>query len=253
MIDFEKMIETMQEGGKILEAIFYELEALIKPKTPTLKIDKKAGDLFKKFKVKSAFKGYKPEFSKKTYPNNICISLNETIVHGLARKDKILQEGDLVKLDIGIVYKNFYLDAAKTIGVGEISLQKQRLIQATREALDKAIKTALPGHTLGDIGYIIQKTITSYNFKVIKNLCGHDIGNYLHGKIQVLNFGERGRGLKLKEGMIFTIEPMASISSEYGIQVNDFEFVTEDSSVSAHFEATLAILKDQNLVLTNIF
>ncbi len=253
MIPFEKKIEIMQEGGEILRIIFYELEDLIKPNISTLKIDEKAGELFRKFKVKSAFKGYKPDFAEKPFPRNICISLNEVIVHGVARKDKILKEGDLVKLDIGIIYKNLYLDAAKTFGVGEILIENQRLIKATKEALEEAIKIALPGNTLGDIGYIIQKTINSYNFRVIKNLCGHDIGEYLHGEIQVLNFGEKGKGLKLKEGMIFTIEPMASISSEYAVQINDFEFITDDNSVSAHYEVTLAILKNENLVLTNIF
>ena len=249
---FEEKIKIMKEGGEILKEIFEELEKYIKPGISTFEIDKKAESLFEKHKVKSAFKGYKPDFAKKPFPGNICISLNEIVVHGIGKKEEKIKEGDIVKLDIGIAYKDLYLDAAKTIGIGKISQRAENLIKATKEALINAINIAKPCNTLGDIGYIIEKTINSYNFKVIKNLCGHDIGEYLHGDLQVLNFGERGKGIKLKKGMIFTIEPMASIGSEYAVQINDFEFKTADNSLSSHFEITLAILEDNNLVLTKI-
>ena len=249
---FEEKIEIMKEGGEILRNIFIELESFIKPGISTFEIDKKAEELFKKYKVKSAFKGYKPDFAKKPFPCNICLSLNEIVVHGIAKKELKIKEGDILKIDIGVIYKNLYLDAAKTIGIGKISEEGEKLIKVTKEALLKAIEVAKTGNTLGDIGYTIESTIKSYNFKVIKNLCGHDIGEYLHGDIQILNFGERGRGRKLKKGMIFTIEPMASIGSEYAIQINDFEFKTIDNSLSSHFEVTLAILEHDNLVLTDI-
>ncbi len=252
MKKFEEKIKIMKEGGNILKNIFQELEEYIRPGIPTLEIDRKAGEIFRKYNVKSAFKGYKPDFAKRPFLRNICISLNEIIVHGIAKNNQIIKEGDLVKLDIGIIYKNFYLDAAKTIGVGKISEKAKLLIEATKKALINAIDIAREGNTLGDIGFAIKNTIESYNFKVIKNLCGHDIGEYLHGNLQILNFGEKGKGLKLKRGMIFTIEPMASFSSEYAVQINDFEFKTHDNSLSSHFEVTVAILKEGNLVLTEI-
>lgn len=252
MKNFYEKIKIMKEGGDLLKKIFQEIEENIKPGVTTLEIDRKAGELFVRYDVKSAFKGYKPDFAKKPFPQNICISLNEIVVHGIAKKNQIIKEGDLVKIDIGIIYKNLYLDAAKTISVGKVSKKRELLVEATKKALINAIKVAKEGNTLGDIGFVIQNTIESYNFKVIKNLCGHDIGEYLHGNLQVLNFGEKGKGLKLKKGMIFTIEPMASFSSEYAFQINDFEFKTSDDSPSAHFEVTIAILKENSLILTEI-
>jgi len=249
---FEEKIKIMKEGGRILKEIFEELKNYIKPGISTLEIDNKAGELFEKFNVKSAFKGYKPEFSNVSYPANICLSLNEIIVHGIPLKKRIIKEGDILKIDIGIVYKELFLDAATTLIIGETTEINKKLVKITKESLLKAIEVAKPKNTLGDIGYTIQKHIEENGFKVIKNLCGHDIGEYLHGNLQVLNFGKPKSGQVLKRGMIFTIEPMASISSEYAEQINDFEFKTIDNSISAHFEVTIAILEEDNLVLADI-
>ncbi len=251
-IPFEKKIEIMKRGGEILRNIFEELKKFIKPGVDTLTIDEKAANLFEKFKVKSAFKNYKPDFSSKPYPGNICLSINEIIVHGVPSKNKIIKEGDLLKIDIGIIYENLYLDAATTLIIGDTDEINKKLVEATKKALLNAIKIAKAGGRLGDIGYSIQKTIQESGFKVIKNLCGHDIGEYLHGNTQILNFGKPKTGKLIKKGMIFTIEPMASISSEYAVQINDFEFKTLDNSNSAHFEVTLAILDKDNLILADI-
>lgn len=248
-MNFEKKIEIMKEGGEILKKIFDELLNEIKIGIKTKVIDEKTEKLLKKFKVKSAFKGYKPSFSKKQYPSNICISLNEEIVHGIP-SDVMIKDGDVVKVDLGIIYKNFYLDSAFTIGIGNIDEKNKKLIEVTKEALFNSLNFAKENYSLGDIGYIIQETIENNGFKVIKNLCGHDIGEYLHGDLQILNFGKRGYGAKIKKGMIFTIEPMASISSNYAIQINDFKFITSDNSTSAHFEVTIAVLGKENLILT---
>ncbi|GIW65963.1 MAG: methionine aminopeptidase [Candidatus Parcubacteria bacterium] len=251
-MDFEKKIEIMKEGGDILKKIFVELINYIKPGIDTLSLDNKAEKLFKLFKVKSAFKNYKPDFSDLPYPANICVSLNEIIVHGIPSKEVIIKEGDLVKLDIGIVYKDLFLDSALTITVGSVDRIYKKLVQATKMALIKAIKVACEGYNIGDIGYQIEKTISEYNFKVIKNLCGHDIGEYLHGNLQILNFGKPKTGKKIIRGDIFTIEPMASISSDLGVSINDFEFKTNDNSWASHFEVTLAVLGSDNIVLTDI-
>jgi methionyl aminopeptidase len=249
---FEEKIKIMKEGGKILKEIFEELRNYIKPGISTFKIDQKAGELFEKFNVKSAFKGYRPDFSNIPYPANVCLSLNEIIVHGIPSEKKILKEGDVLKIDMGINYKGLFLDAATTLIIGETIEINKKLVETTKESLIKAIEIAKPKNTLGDIGYTIQKHIEENGFKVIKNLCGHDIGEYLHGNLQVLNFGKPKSGRVLKKGMIFTIEPMASISCEYAEQINDFEFKTMDNSISAHFEVTIAILENYNLILADI-
>jgi methionyl aminopeptidase len=252
-MDFEKKIAIMQQGGEILKKIFSELINFIKPGIDTLTIDQKAEKLFKLFKVESAFKNYRPDFASRPYPANICLSLNEVIVHGLPSKDKIIQEGDILKIDIGIKYQNLYLDSALTIGIGDLEPKERKLIKATKEALKLAINFAKEGYTIGDIGYTIYNYLErENNFKVIKNLCGHDIGEYLHGNLQILNFGSPGLGKKIKKGLIFTIEPMANFFSNYALQINDFEFITEDHSKSSHFEVTLAVLGKENLILTDI-
>ncbi|GIW66343.1 MAG: methionine aminopeptidase [Candidatus Parcubacteria bacterium] len=251
-MEFERKIEIMKEGGDILKNIFFELINFTKAGISTLDLDKKADELFNLFNVKSAFKNYQPDFANKPFPANICVSLNEIIVHGIPNNQTFIQEGDLVKLDIGIIYKNLYLDSALTIGIGKIEDNYQKLIGTTKLALINAINVAKEGYYLGDIGYQIENTIESRNFKVIKNLCGHDIGEYLHGSLQILNFGKPKTGKKIKRGDIFTIEPMASISSNNAIPLNEFEFITDDNSVSAHFEVTLAILGKENIILTDI-
>ncbi|MCS7184000.1 MAG: type I methionyl aminopeptidase [Patescibacteria group bacterium] len=252
-MSFEKKIEIMIKGGEILRDIFSELISMIKPGIDTLSIDKKAEKLFEILGVRSAFKNYQPDFASTVYPANICLSLNETIVHGIPSDQKFIKEGDILKIDIGIIYKNLFLDSALTIGIGEIDGIYKKLIETTKQSLRRAIEAAKENNYFGDIGYQIQKTIEEENnFKVIKNLCGHDIGEYLHGNLQVLNFGRPKSGKKIKKGDIFTVEPMASISSNYAIQVNDFEFVTDDNSWSTHFEVTLAVIGNENIVLTNI-
>jgi len=252
-MNFEKKLSLMKQGGEILKIIFEEIKEKTKAGISTLYLDEFSQKLFNKFQVKSAFKGYKPDFSTKPYPANICVSLNEIIVHGIPRKNIFIKDGDIVKIDIGIIYKGLYLDAATTIGIGHISKEAENLILATKQALINAINISKEDYYIEDLGEEIEKIIEKkYNFKVIKNLCGHDIGEYLHGDLQIFNFKQKEKKCPIKRGMIFTIEPMASISSNYGIQINDFEFKTEDNSISTHFEITLAVLGEDNIVLTNI-
>lgn len=250
---FEKKIEIMLAGGKILRTIFADLIQLVKVGTNTYFLDQQAEKLFKLFKVKSAFKNYRPDFASHPYPANICVSLNEIIVHGLPSKKTVIKDGDIVKIDIGIIYKNLFLDNALSIGVGNLDDNYRNLIQVTKKALLNSLDVAKENNYFGDIGYTIQKTIEKdNNFKVIKNLCGHDIGEYLHGNLQILNFGKKKSGRKIEKGDIFTIEPMASLTTNYAVQINDFEFKTSDNSYSAHFEVTLAVIGKENLILTNI-
>lgn len=242
----------MKEGGYILAKILKDLSAEVKEGLELKKIDDLAEEMILSYGAEPAFKNYKAPFAQSAYPYTLCVSLNEIIVHGYPSKKSYLKNGDVVKLDLGIKYQGFYSDAALTTYVGEVSEEVKNLLLITKKALKNAIEIALPGRTFGDIGWSIETTIEDAGFKVIKNLCGHDIGEFLHGELQVLNFGDPGKGKKIVPGMFFTVEPMASISSENAIAEDDYIYKTLDKSIAAHFEATIVILENKNEILTPI-
>jgi len=253
-MDFQTKYNLMKTAGAILTNILHSLKNEVKEGVELKKLDDLAEEMIRDFGAEPAFKNYKAPFAKTPYPYTLCVSLNDVIVHGYPKKKVYLKNGDVVKLDLGIKYKGVYSDSALTTYVGEVSEKIKNLISATKKALKNSIEIALPGRTLGDIGWSIETTIEDAGFKVIKNLCGHDIGEFLHGELQVLNFGDPGTGKKLEPGMFFTIEPMASISSENAVPVDEDDYVykTDDGSISAHFEATIVILENKNEVLTPI-
>jgi methionyl aminopeptidase len=251
-MDFETKYNYMKEGGYILAKILKDLSAEVKEGLELKKIDDLAEEMILSYGAEPAFKNYKAPFAQSAYPYTLCVSLNEIIVHGYPSKKSYLKNGDVVKLDLGIKYQGFYSDAALTTYVGEVSEEVKNLLLITKKALKNAIEIALPGRTFGDIGWSIETTIEDAGFKVIKNLCGHDIGEFLHGELQVLNFGDPGKGKKIVPGMFFTVEPMASISSENAIAEDDYIYKTLDKSIAAHFEATIVILENKNEILTPI-
>ena len=251
-IDFQTKYNLMKKAGAILAEILKTLEKEVKEGIELKKLDDLAEEMIKGYGAEPAFKNYKAPFANLVYPYTLCISLNEVIVHGYPEKNKFFKNGDVVKLDLGLKYQGIYVDSALTTYVGKVPEKVKNLILTTKKALKNAIKIAKPGNTLGDIGWCIETTIEDADFKPIKNLCGHDIGEKLHGELQVLNFGDPGKGRKIKPGMFFTIEPMASISSERAISEDDYIYKTSDNSPSAHFEVTLAILENNNEVLTPI-
>lgn len=267
---FGEQIKIMKEGGEILASILKTLKNKVYVGKKASELNELAEKLILKNNAEPAFKNYNPPFSKgKPYPYSLCVSINDVIVHGYPTENLIIKDGDIVKLDLGIKFKNYFTDAAITVGAGNITAENKKakslsfgaendksfsaLILATKNALVNAIKVAKAGNTFGDIGFEIEKTITSAGFKPIKDLCGHDIGEFIHGDLQILNFGDPGTGEKIKPGMFFTIEPMASISSEYSKNIDNFIFKTKDGSVSAHFETTLAIAENEAIVLVPIF
>ncbi len=251
-MDFDTKYNLMKQAGFILAETLKQLKKEIKEGVELKKIDDLAEEIIRSYSAEPAFKNYKAPFSKKPYPYSICISLNDVIVHGYPEENVYFKNGDVVKLDLGVKYQGIYADAALTLYVGEVNETVKNLIETTKKALKNAIAVSLPGNRLGDIGWAIETTIEDAGFRVIKNLCGHDIGEYLHGELQVLNFGDPGTGVILKPGMFFTIEPMASISSENAVAEDDYVFRTDDGSISAHFEATLVVLENSNEVLTPI-
>lgn len=251
LMTFQKKFEIMQEGGLRLAKILKRLTDEVKPGVKGEDLEKLTLELIKEAEAEPAFKNYKPPFATKPYPYALCLSLNEVIVHGYPA-NVVIKSGDVVKLDLGMRYKKFFLDNAVTITVGQVDKKTKGLVQATRRALNQAIAVAQPGKTLGDIGWAIEKTLIDAGYFPIKNLCGHDIGEVIHGDLQVLNFGQPGNGHRLEPGMVFTIEPMASFSTNYALAIDEFIFKTADDFPAAHFEVTLAIVESGNVVLTPI-
>lgn len=249
-IKSQKEIEIMAEGGKILARILKELSKAVKPEITTQDLDKLARELVFKFGARPSFLNYNG------YPAVLCTSVNDEIVHGVPSERKLVK-GDLLKLDMGILYKGFHTDSAVTVLVGgglafdKGTLLKKKLIRATKEALEIGIKQARPGNTLGDIGSAIQKYVEKNGFGVVRDLVGHGIGRELHEEPQVPNYGKPGTGPDLVEGMVIAIEPMV-VTGDWKIKEgpDGFVFQTKDGGLAAHFEHTIAITEKGPLILT---
>lgn len=238
-------IEILKEGGKILAQIMKELRDKVQPGISTEILENLARELILKFKAKSSFLGFE------NYPKVLCASVNNEIVHVLPSEEKILKEGDIISLDLGLLWKGYHTDMAITIPVGKIDPEASRLIRTVKKALKRGIKKAKAGNTLGDIGNTIERCIEGQKFSVIRQLCGHGIGKELHEELKILNYGKRGKGEKLKEGMVFCIEPMAVMGKgEIKKSKDGYGWETKDGSLSAHFEHTIVITKKGAEILT---
>lgn len=237
-------ILIMKQGGRILAQIMDRLKEQVVPGITTSELDKLAQELIFKFKAEPAFLGYDG------FPNTLCASLNETIVHGIP-SEYSLKQGDIISLDLGIKYKGYYSDMAITMPIGKPSPEAIRLIRVTKKSLKRAFKKVRPGNTFGDIGETIYRYASKRGFGVIEELCGHGIGKELHEEPEIQNRGKRGSGAEIKQGMVFCIEPMLSLGSSKIKRAKDgHAFQTQDNSLSAHFEHTIAVTKTGYLVLT---
>lgn len=245
LIKSKEEIEKMREAGKILNNVFKEVLKKVRPGVSAEELDSLAEKLIREKGAISAFKHFKG------YPKSFCISVNNEVVHGIPYAKKILKSGDIVGLDLGLAYNGYYADKSITIPVGKISKESKRIIKITRLALRKAIAEARPGKRVGDISFIIEKTARENGFFVVKDLFGHGIGKRLHEDPIIPNFGKRGEGVVLKEGMTFAIEPMINAgTSEVRTKDDGWTVVTADNSLSAHFEDTIAVAKRGALILT---
>lgn len=242
-------IKIISESGRILSGILKKIIQEAKEGASLKYLDEVAYRLTKDAGAEPAFLGYRPDGASRPYRASICASLNNIVVHGFPIDYK-LKEGDVLSIDFGVKYKGFYSDAAITLGIGKISKDAQKLIEATKKALEEAIKVAKPGYHLGDIGYAVENVAKKYKLKVIKNLTGHGIGHKLHEEPTIFNFGKKGQGAELKEGMVLAIEPMLSMGTNHIIQKNDESWATADGSLAAHFEHTIVIEKNGARVLT---
>ncbi len=245
-------IETMAEGGRRLAAVLDDLRAAVKPGVTTLELDRLARLRITAGGDKPSFLHYRPAGAAKAYPYTLCASVNDVVVHGQP-SGYALQEGDIVKLDLGLKHRGFHLDSAITVavgGAGRVPKEVKELIAATEEALYAGVKAAKPGKRLGDVGHAIERVILKHGFSVAEGLTGHGIGEQLHEEPTVFNFGDKGTGMVLKEGMVIAIEPMAAIGGGEIVQLGDESYGTADRSWAAHFEHTVAITAKGPRILT---
>lgn len=238
-------IELMREAGNILAIVHDEMAAMIKPGISTYDIDKKGYEVIKSYGCTPSFLNYNG------FPASICVSVNDEVVHGIPNKKHIVKEGDIVSLDAGVIYKGWQSDAARTVAVGEISPEAQRLIDVTKQSFFEGIKFAREGFHLNDISTAIQNYVEANGYSVVRDLVGHGIGQKLHEDPQVPNFRQKRRGIRLQAGMTLAIEPMVNAGrfDVYWLD-DDWTVVTEDGSLSAHYENTVLITKGEPELLS---
>lgn len=250
-IKTKEEIEILREGGKILAEVLRKISEFAKPGISTGFLNQKAREMILTRGAKPSFEGYKSSFSNRPYPAAICASLNNVVVHGLPSEKVILKEGDILKLDLGVKYKNFFTDAAITIGIGKMTDEKNKLINAAKRALELAINEIRPGNHIGDIGYIIENYVEREGLSIVKVLVGHGVGSAVHEEPSIPNYGKIGEGSVLKSGMVLAIEPMVTLESgEVKLSKDGFGYETADGSLSAHFEHTVAVMDNGCLILT---
>jgi len=244
-------IKILREGGKILADVLKKISEFAKPGISTGFLNQKAREIILARGALPSFEGYKSSFSDRPYPAAICTSLNNVVVHGLPSEKIILKEGDILKLDLGVKYKNFFTDVAITIGVGKMIDEKNKLINVTERALELAVNKVNSGNHIGDIGYALENYVEREGLSVVKVLVGHGVGFAVHEEPSIPNYGKIGEGPVLKSGMVLAIEPMVTLGSgEVKLSKDGFGYETVDGSLTAHFEHTVAVMDNGCLILT---
>ena len=237
-------IERIQKSSQIVRDTLEKLHEFVKPGVSTLELDCIAEDYIKS---QDAIPGFKGLYG---FPSTVCASVDDEVVHGVPN-DKKLEEGQILSLDVGAIYKGYYGDHARTFPVGSISASTKKLLDVTEKSLYEGIKSAKPGNRIGDISYSIQDYVESNGFAVVRDLVGHGIGESLHEDPQIPNFGVKGTGDIIKEGMCFAIEPMVTMKSyEVFTKKDDWTICTKDGSLAAHFEHTITIMDNGAKILT---
>lgn len=244
-IKSQREIELMRHAGKLLGQTLKQLEEAVRPGMSTWELNQIGEEIIRGYGCIPSFLNYNG------YPASICISLNDEVVHGIPRKDFIIQEGDIVSMDAGLIYQGYHADAARTVGVGEITENARKLIEVTRQSFFEGIRQAKQGNHLYDISGAIGDYAESLGYGVVRDLVGHGIGKNLHEDPQIPNFRQRRRGLKLQAGMTLAIEPMVNEGSpDVCWADDDWTVMTEDCSLSAHYENTVLITDGEPEILT---
>ena len=238
-------IELMREAGRILASVHQELGKNIRPGMSTMDIDQLGEEMIRSYGCIPSFKNYCG------YPASICVSVNDEVVHGIPSEKRLIQEGDIVSLDAGVIYKGYHSDAARTVAVGEISEEAKLLIERTRQSFFEGMKKAVAGNHLHDISAAIGNYAESFGYGVVRDLCGHGIGNHLHEDPEIPNFRQWRRGIKLRPGMTLAVEPMINLgTSEVEWMDDEWTVVTEDGAPSAHYENTILITEGKPEILS---
>ena len=244
-IKSKREIELMKESCRLLAIVHKAMEEAIKPGISTLDIDRLGEKMIRELGCIPNFKNYHG------YPASICVSVNDEVVHGIPSKKRVLQEGDIVSLDAGLIYKGYHSDAARTHAVGEISPQAKKLIEVTKQSFFEGIKMAKDGNHLYDISNAIDAFVKPYGYGIVRDLVGHGIGTQLHEDPQIPNFAQKRRGMKLRAGMTLAIEPMINMGrADVEWLDDDWTVVTADGSLSAHYENTILITDAEPEILT---
>lgn len=245
VIKSAREIELIREACRIIAVIHQELGKELKAGMSTWDVDQLAEEMIRSYGCEPNFKGYGG------FPASVCVSINEQVVHGIPSKERIIQEGDIVSLDMGCIYKGYHSDAARTHGIGEISEEAKLLIERTRQSFFEGMKYAKAGNHLHDISNAISDYCESFGYGVVRDLVGHGVGERLHEDPQIPNFRQKSRGIKLRPGMTLAIEPMIN-AGRYDVEWLDDEWtvVTQDGSLSAHYENTVLITEGEPEILT---
>jgi methionyl aminopeptidase len=241
-----KEIDKMRRAGKVVREVLELVRSRVKPGATTLELEAAAEKRMAELGAKPAFKGYHG------FPCVLCTSVNSEVVHGIPSAKRVLKEGDIVSVDCGAIVDGYYGDAAITVPVGQkIDPKTARLVRVTEESLKSGIAAVKPGATLGDIGAAVQAVVEAEGFSVVRDFVGHGIGSHMHEDPQVPNFGEAGRGMKLRAGMVIAIEPMVNAGKpDVRVLTDGWTAVTDDGSMSAHFEHTVAVTDTGARILT---
>ena len=238
-------IEKMRESGRIVRQVLDHVRAMVAPGVTTMDLERAAEQKIKDLGAKPAFKGYYD------YPCVLCTSVNEEIVHGIPSEKRTVKEGDIVSIDCGVVLDGYYGDAAITVPVDAIKPELRKLLTVTEESLYRGIEQVRIGNSVGDVGAAVQEHVEANGFSVVREFVGHGIGTRLHEEPQVPNYGARGHGAKLREGMVLAIEPMVNYGKpETRVLGDKWTAVTVDGSFSAHFEHCVAVTKNGPMILT---
>lgn len=246
-------IEILKEGGRRHAEILSQLAKMVEPGVSTFILEEEAMRLIKEGGDKPAFLGYKPDGAKRPFPAALCVSVNDEIVHGIPNEVKrIIKEGDIVSLDLGLIHKDLITDAAVTVACGAIDDEARNLIKVTKEALDRGIEKVRPGNHTGDIGFAISEVIRGTGFSLASGLSGHGVGYEVHEDPFVPNFGKEGEGAELVPGLVIAIEPMVNVGKpSIKVSSDGYTIKTRDGSRSAHFEHTVAITEKGHIILTS--
>lgn len=245
IIKTDQEVALMRKGGHLLAQILHKVAKSVKPGLDTLALDQMAYELIIEQGCQPSFLGHDG------FPNSLCVSINEEVVHGIPKKDRIINKGDIVSLDLGLKYKGLHTDMALTVVVGQVDKRTKHLLKVTKKSLVKAIAALKPGVRIGDVSSVIQKCVEGEGFSVVRKLVGHGVGREVHEEPRVPNYGQPDSGIELKKGMTIAIEPMVQMGKpEVTLKSDGWTYQSADNSLTAHFEKSVAITKSGHLILT---